>query len=105
MKEKNEHVNQFQLDDQVKVLIGNRAAAGIGINLTAASYSIVYSRNFSLGEELQSEARNYRAGSEVHEKITKIDLVAKDTIDEHVLKELYNKQDLSDKILDLIKKE
>ncbi len=104
-KERNEAVNSFQRDDSVRVLIGNRGAAGIGINLTAASYSIIYSRNFSLGEELQSEARNHRGGSEVHQKIIKIDLVAKGTIDEHVLEALSNKQKISDMIIDWGKNE
>lgn len=99
-KERNEGVQSFQKDDSVRVLIGNRGAGGIGINLTAASYSIVFSRNFSLGEEKQSEARNHRGGSEIHTKITKIDLIAKNTIDEQVLIALQNKQKISDLIID-----
>lgn len=82
-----------------RVLIGHPASCGIGANLTAASYAIFYSRGFSLENDLQAEARNYRGGSEVHDKITRIDLVAKDTIDEVVLTALAVKQDTAETIL------
>lgn len=103
LDEKKAAMDAFQTDKNVRICVANRRAGGIGINLTAADYSIVYSRNFSLGEELQSEARNHRGGSQVHEKIVKIDICAEDTIDEHVLKALRDKQDISDRIIDLVK--
>ena len=93
-------MEQFQRDNSVRVCIANRGAGGEGINLTAADYSIVYSRNFSLKEELQSEARNHRGGSEIHEKIVKIDLVSPGTIDELVLDALRKKEEVSNLILD-----
>jgi len=98
--EKAECIDSFQSDEDVRVLIGNRRACGIGVNLTAAAYSIVYSRNFSLGDENQSEARNYRSGSQIHEQIVKVDLIAKETIDEQVLDALENKQNISDCLID-----
>ncbi len=102
-KEKDFSILEFRKNPGVKVLIANRRAGGIGINLIEASYSIVYSRNFSLGDELQSEARNYRSGSEQHVKITKINLVAKDSIDAVVLNRLQLKQEISASIIDLVK--
>ena len=93
----------FQNDPKVKVVIANRGAGGVGVNLTAASYSIVYSRNFSLAEDLQSEARNHRGGSEVHEKIVKIDLAIKDSIEELQIIALRNKKQISTEILDMVK--
>lgn len=104
-REKQEAINSFRDDDGTRVVIANRRAGGIGINLVEASYSIVYSRNFSLGEELQSEARNHRGGSQIHESVTKIDLVSPETIDEHVLEALSNKQEISNKVIDLVKGE
>ena len=92
-------VERFNTDDSYRVLIGNPQAAGIGINLTAASYSVYFSRNFSLEQDLQSEARNYRGGSEIHQKITRIDLVARNTIDELIRKKLEEKVQIGDKIL------
>lgn len=96
-----EAIESFTKDDGVRVFISNPGAGGIGINLVEASYSIFYSRSFSLEHDLQAEARNYRGGSEQHLKITRIDLVARDTIDEIILKALANKQDIASKILDL----
>lgn len=101
LKEKQETMEALKQTDGSYVVIANRRAGGIGINLIEAAYSIVYSRNFSLGEEIQSEARNYRGGSQIHDRIVKIDLVSKDTIDETVLEALRSKQDISDKIIDL----
>lgn len=100
IEEKNENIKSFQSDNEVRVVIANRRAGGIGVNLTAASYSIVFSRNHNLEDEKQSEARNYRSGSEIHERITKIDLACKGTIDEECLMALKNKQKLASLIVD-----
>jgi len=96
---KNDAVNAFNTDPEVRVLIGHPGSGGIGINLTSSNVSIYYSRNFSLEQRLQSEARNYRGGSNIHDSITLIDLVAKGTIDELVLKSLESKQELSNRVL------
>lgn len=97
---KAKHMEAFANDPETRVMIANQSAGGIGINLTAASYSIFYSRNFSLESDIQAEARNYRGGSEIHEKITRIDLVAPKTIDALVLETLARKQKISDQILE-----
>ena len=104
LAQKQEAMNDFNKDDSVRVMVANRRAGGIGVNLVAASYSIIYSRNFSLEEELQSRDRNYRGGSQIHERITKIDLCAEDTIDEHVTKALLEKKEISDRIIDLVRR-
>lgn len=94
-----ESVDRFNNDPKVRVFIGHPGAGGIGINLVAASYSIWYSRGFSLEQDQQAEARNHRGGSEIHACITRIDLVTKDTIDELVLKSLAQKEQVSEKTL------
>lgn len=101
--EKREAELAFRDNPEVKVAICNRRAGGVGVNLVAASHSIVYSRNFSLEEELQSEARNYRSGSERHESIVKIDLAVKDSIDEEIMLALSMKHQVSTDILDMVK--
>lgn len=98
--DKQTQIDLFQNDPNYKVMIANPGAGGIGINLTAASYMVYYSRNFSLEQEIQSEARNYRGGSEIHEKITRIDLVSPGTIDEICIKALEMKRQIGDSILD-----
>ena len=103
--EKRESELSFQKDKSTMVVIANASAGGVGINLTEASHSIVYSRSFSLAHSLQSEARNHRGGSEIHDKIVKIDLAIKDSLDEQVMVALNNKFQISTEILDMVKKE
>jgi SNF2 family DNA or RNA helicase len=100
LAEKKEAMDLFNSDTATRLAVCNRRAAGIGVNLVAAKYSITYSRNFSLSEELQSGDRNYRGGSEIHDSIVKIDLCAKDTIDEAVTKALIDKKEVSDKVIE-----
>lgn len=97
--DKQNQIDKFQLDAATRVMIANPGAGGIGINLTAASYSLYYSKSFSLEHDIQSEARNYRGGSEVHESVTRIDLIAKDTIDEIVDSILVEKKKIGDNVL------
>jgi len=97
-QQKFDAMDKFQTDSKVRVCIGSQAV-GIGINLVESSMSIYYSRNFNLGHDIQSEARNYRAGSERHEAIYRIDMVAKDSLDKHVLQALTDKKSLSAQIL------
>jgi len=96
-------IEEFRQDKEVRVFLGNPSAGGIGINLIESSVSIYYSRSFNLEHDLQSEARNYRGGSEIHESITRIDIVAKGTIDEYVMEALKNKKAIGDQVLEAIK--
>ena len=73
------------------------------MNLIEAPNAIYYSRDFSLEKDIQSEARNYRGGSEIHEKVTRYDLVAKSTIDMDVLKALRAKKDVLEYLLQGVK--
>jgi len=94
-----EEMDRFRSDPKCRVMIANQSAGGTGVNLVEASYMIYYSKGFSLEHELQSEARNHRGGSEIHEKITRIDLVAPGTIDEIINSALQRKQSVADAIL------
>jgi len=96
---KQENVRKFNEDPKCRVLIGHPGSGGIGINLVAASYAIFYSRNFSLEQDLQAEARNHRGGSEIHAKVTRINLIAKNTIDEYITEALSKKVAISEKVL------
>jgi SNF2 family DNA or RNA helicase len=99
VKDKDEQAHQFRTDPDVRVLIGNPQSGGTGLNLVEASCMIYYSRTFSLEADLQSEARCWRGGSEIHQKITRIDLVCPESLDSLVVKCLASKQELSDKVL------
>jgi SNF2 family DNA or RNA helicase len=99
-KEKDEAMDSFRKDSSVRVMIANQAAGGVGVNLVEADYAVYFSKNFSLKDDLQSEARNYRGGSNIHEKVTRIDIVCRDTIDDVIAEALASKQDISNKVLD-----
>jgi SNF2 family DNA or RNA helicase len=97
--EKNQNMDRFRSDPGCRVIIANQQAAGIGVNLVESDISIFFSRNFSLEQDLQAEARNYRGGSEQHAKVTRIDLVATGTIDELILEALAGKANIAEQIL------
>lgn len=63
-KKKNDAVERFQNDDNVKVFIGNIFSAGVGLTLTSAS--VVCFNNFSFvpSDNLQCEDRVYRIGQD-----------------------------------------
>lgn len=103
-KDKDANAHKFRTDPKCRVLIANPGAGGVGLNLVEASYSIYYSKGFSLEHDIQSEARNYRGGSHVHEKITRIDLIARGTIDEIINEALRNKQNVAEQVLALREK-
>lgn len=102
-KDRQAEIVRFQNYPKCRVMISNPQAGGVGVNLTAASYAIYFSRGWSLGDRLQSEARNHRGGSEIHDKITLIDLVAPGTLDEDVLAALLRKENFSENVLARLK--
>jgi len=100
-KQKQENIKAFREDDSIGVCLANQRAGGVGVNLTEASYSIYFSRTYSLEDDVQSEARNYRGGSERHSKITRIDLVSPGTVDSEILAALKKKINIAEKILEM----
>lgn len=99
IKDKESQMKRFRSDPECRVMVANQAAGGVGVNLVEAAYAIYYGKGFKLEDDLQSEARNYRGGSEIHEKVTRIDLVTPGSIDELVNESLANKQNVSETIL------
>ncbi len=100
-KQKYSNVDSFSNDDSVRVFIGNPLSAGLGINLVSACYNISFSRNFSLEAYLQAKSRSHRGGQV--RKVTWINLVTPDTIDELILKALDSKELMGEKLLSVIK--
>lgn len=84
----------FQDDPSVNVFIGQQQAGGAGITLTAASYVIYYSNDFSLTNRLQSEDRAHRIGQE--EDVVYLDIMAEGTISQAILSILRNKKSVAD---------
>lgn len=67
---------------KLDVIICTAAAGGTGITLTAANCVVALQRSWELNLALQIEDRAHRLGSEIHNHIEIIDIVAKDTVDE-----------------------
>lgn len=81
---------------KVRFLVGNPSVGGYGLNLTGANTVIYYSNSYDYEKRSQSEKRAHRIGQT--RTVTYIDLVAPKTVDEKVLKALYNKKSISDMI-------
>ena len=90
-------IEEFERGD-AQVFVGNQQAGGTGITLVAASYVIYFSNNFSLRDRLQSEDRAHRIGQQ--KNVTYINIAAKGTIDEVVIRALTSKKDVADTIID-----
>lgn len=99
-KDREGNIQAFRSKPEVRVLIANPGAGGVGINLIESDMAIYFSRNFSLENDIQSEARNHRGGSEMHTKVTRFDLIARGTIDEAMYDAVKQKQNLAQEITD-----
>jgi len=96
--ERQEIVNKFQdKGSPLRFFVGQPRTGGYGITLTAANTMIYYSNSYDLEIRLQSEDRAHRIGQA--NKVTYIDLVSPNTIDEKILKALRGKIDLAGKVL------
>ena len=97
-QERQEIIRRFQdPNSDLQYLISNTQTGGYGITLTEASNVIYYSNNYDLEKRLQSEDRAHRIGQT--NKVTYIDLVAKGTVDEKIVKALRNKLSLAQEVL------
>ena len=86
-------VKQFNETPDILVFIGQIATASEGLNLQSASYSVFLSNGYSWEERNQAISRIHRKGQT--KNCTYIDIVARDTIDDRVLKILKKKESLA----------
>ena len=97
-EERQEIVQRFQnRSDPLRFFVGQPKTGGYGITLTAANTVIYYSNSYDLEIRLQSEDRAHRIGQA--NKVTYIDLVAPNTIDEKILTALRAKIDIASQVL------
>ncbi len=95
--EREQAIDDFQ-NGKIKFFVGNPAAGGIGITLTAAKWTIYYSCSFDNELRLQSEDRNHRIGTK--SQVTYFDFICENTIDEDILISLENKNKIAHFVLD-----
>lgn len=82
-KERTANVDAFQRGE-LDLICVTTGAGGVGLTLTAASTVVFLQRPWSLVESLQMEDRAHRIGSEIHNSIEVIDVVAAKTIESRV---------------------
>jgi len=98
MKKRQDVVDSFQNNPNVRLLIGNIKAAGIGITLTAASNVAVIQFPWSPGILMQACDRVHRISQT--KQVTIWNLVGEDTIEEKIIDLLIKKEKLIGEVLD-----
>lgn len=90
-------VDRFQNDPNVKVFIGQIQAAGVGITLTASSHVIFVELDWTPGIVSQAEDRCHRIGQ--HQSVLVQHLVLEGSLDAHMAKTILRKQGVIEKAL------
>jgi SNF2 family DNA or RNA helicase len=97
--ERTEAVRAFQAGE-LDLICATTGAGGVGITLTAARTCVFLQRPWSIVESIQAEDRCHRIGSEIHDSVEIVDIVAKDTLDTRVRSVLKQRADQLSKLLE-----
>ena len=97
VKDRKKAVESFQNDSNVRFFVGNPTTGGFGLTLTACNTVVYYSNNYNLEVRMQSEDRAHRMGQTG--TVVYVDIVAKNTLDEAIMKSLINKGQIAAKTL------
>jgi SNF2 family DNA or RNA helicase len=96
-EERQDNIRKFQNDPKCRFLVGTPQTGGYGITLTQANTVVYYSNGYDLEKRLQSEDRAHRIGQK--EKVTYVDLICEDTVDEKIVKALRNKINIASEVM------
>jgi len=80
-------------------MVMNPQSGGMGLTLVCATMMIYYSNLFSMKDREQSEDRAHRDGQT--KSVTIVDLYAKDSVDEHVMKILKRKKHVKNMFMEV----
>lgn len=96
--EVSKNIDEFQNDDEHKVFIGTYSKASTGITLNRATYMICLDECWTAAQNIQAQDRIHRVTNT--KPVFIYNLIANDTIDEHVHELAQLKKDMSDYIVD-----
>ena len=91
-------VNDFQNNEDVKVIIGTIGAMGTGLTLTAGTVEIFMDEPWNRANKEQAEDRCHRVGTK--ENVTIYTLICKGTIDERINELVEKKGQMADALVD-----
>ena len=87
----------FKRKIECRFFVGTPSTGGYGITLTQASNVVYYSNGYDLEKRMQSEDRAHRIGQV--QKVTYVDFIAEDTVDEKIVKSLRKKVNIATQIM------
>jgi SNF2 family DNA or RNA helicase len=96
-KNRQEKVENFQEDENIRVFLISLKAGGTGLNLTAADYVYLVDPWWNPAVEAQAIDRCYRIGQTKHVMAYK--MICKGTIEEKIIQHQSNKRQLSNDII------
>lgn len=92
-------VDKFQNDDNIKLFLGNIKAAGVGLTLTAASDTLTLELGWTPGEHEQAEDRVHRIGQKA-DSVMAYYMIAQGTIEQKIMQILDEKRVVLAQVLD-----
>jgi SNF2 family DNA or RNA helicase len=96
-EDRKEEIDRFQHNPGVRIFLLSLKAGGIGINLTAADYVVLFDPWWNPAVEQQAIDRAYRIGQK--RKVITYKFITRHTIEEKILAMQEEKKDLADKII------
>ena len=97
VEDRTKAVKRIQEDKNTRFIVINPTTGGFGLTLTACNTVIYFSNNYNLEVRMQSEDRAHRMGQKG--SVVYIDIVARNTLDEAIMKSLVNKGKIAAKTL------
>ena len=97
VEDRTKAIKRIQEDKNTRFIVINPTTGGFGLTLTACNTVIYFSNNYNLEVRMQSEDRAHRMGQKG--SVVYIDIVARNTLDEAIMKSLVNKGKIAAKTL------
>jgi len=96
-KNRQELVDKFQTNSDIKLFLMTLKVGGVGLNLTQADYVFIFDPWWNKAAENQAVDRAHRMGQQ--NKVFSYKMITKDTIEEKILELQMKKQDMTDMII------